>query len=100
MRSDCSELCGPVWRQSDSRLVRQDDPSSSQQRRRSGGQQRPAYHRHRTADPRTKAYMAKRTAEGHSKLEVIRVLKRYIAREVFSLITQRRHEINQAQFAA
>jgi transposase len=51
-------------------------------------------------DPRTKAYMAKRTAEGHSKLEVIRVLKRYIAREVFSLITQRRREINQAQFAA
>lgn len=51
-------------------------------------------------DPRTKAYMAKRTAEGHSKLEVIRVLKRYIAREVFTLITQRRREINQAQFAA
>ena len=51
-------------------------------------------------DPRTKTYMAKRTAEGHSKLEVIRVLKRYIAREVFSLITQRRREINQAQFAA
>ena len=51
-------------------------------------------------DPRTKAYMAKRTAEGHSKLEVIRVLKRYIAREVFSLITQRRREINQTKFAA
>jgi transposase len=28
-------------------------------------------------DPRTKAYMARRTAEGHSKLEVIRCLKRY-----------------------
>ncbi|HSO42809.1 MAG TPA: transposase, partial [Rhodospirillales bacterium] len=51
-------------------------------------------------DPRTKAYMAKRIAEGHSKLEVIRVLKRYIAREVFSLITQRRREINQTKFAA
>jgi hypothetical protein len=32
-------------------------------------------------DPRTKAYMAKRIAEGHSKLEIIRCLKRYIARE-------------------
>jgi transposase len=51
-------------------------------------------------DPRTKAYMAKRTAEGHSKLEVIRCLKRYIAREVFTLINQRRLEINQARIAA
>src|SRR5215207_8996418 len=33
-------------------------------------------------DPRTKAYMAKRIADGHSKLEVIRCLKRYIARGV------------------
>jgi transposase len=47
-------------------------------------------------DPRTKVYMAKRVAEGHSKLEVIRCLKRYIAREVFTLITRRRREINQA----
>ena len=36
-------------------------------------------------DPRTKAYIAKRIAEGHSKLEAIRCLKRYIAREVFIL---------------
>ena len=40
-------------------------------------------------DPRTKAYVAKRIAEGHSKLEAIRCLKRYIAREVFTLIRQR-----------
>jgi len=46
-------------------------------------------------DPRTKAYVARRIAEGHSKLEAIRCVKRYIAREVFSLITQRRREINQ-----
>lgn len=50
-------------------------------------------------DPRTKSYIAKRIAEGHSKLEAIRCLKRYIAREVFSLISQRRQEINQAQIA-
>jgi transposase len=48
-------------------------------------------------DPRTKAYIAKRMAEGHSKLEVIRCLKRYIAREVFGVITQRQKEINQTR---
>ena len=40
-------------------------------------------------DPRTQAYVAKRITEGHSKLEAIRCVKRYIAREVFSLIKQR-----------
>ena len=50
-------------------------------------------------DPRTKAYVAKRVAEGHSKLEAIRCLKRYIAREVFTLISQRKREIAQAQFS-
>ena len=50
-------------------------------------------------DPRTKAYMAKRMAEGHPKLEVIRCLKRYIAREVFILIGQRQKEIDQARVA-
>src|SRR3954470_8903597 len=51
-------------------------------------------------DPKTKAYVAKRIAEGHSKLEAIRCVKRYIAREVFSLISQRRREINQLPIAA
>jgi len=51
-------------------------------------------------DLRTKAYIAKRIAEGHSKLEAIRCLKRYIAREVFSLINQRKREINQSRNAA
>ena len=51
-------------------------------------------------DPKTKAYIAKRVAEGHSKLEAIRCLKRYIAREVFSLIRKRSREINQRQIAA
>src|SRR5512139_2367083 len=37
-------------------------------------------------DPRTKDYVKKRIADGHSKLEAIRCLKRYIAREVFGLI--------------
>ena len=30
--------------------------------------------------------MAKKTAEGHSNLEIIRCLKRYLAREVFYLL--------------
>lgn len=50
--------------------------------------------------PRTKAYVARRIAEGHSKLEAIRAIKRYIAREVFTLITRRQKEINQARIAA
>ncbi|AMB44376.1 transposase ISlxx2 [Methylobacterium sp. AMS5] len=51
-------------------------------------------------DARTKAYMARRIAEGHSKLEAIRCLKRYIAREVFTLITRRQKAINQTRIAA
>ncbi len=37
-------------------------------------------------DERTQAYVAKKTAEGHSKLEIIRCLKRYLAREVYYLL--------------
>lgn len=44
--------------------------------------------------------MARRIAEGHSKLEAIRCLKRYIAREVFTLITHRQRTINQTRIAA
>ena len=51
-------------------------------------------------DARTKSYVAKRVAEGHSKLEAIRCVKRYIAREVFKLITQRQRAINQSAIAA
>jgi transposase len=37
-------------------------------------------------DPRTRAYVARRTTEGLSKPEIIRCLKRYVARELFALI--------------
>jgi transposase len=37
-------------------------------------------------DQRTKAYMARRVAEGKTKKEVIRCLKRYVAREVYKLM--------------
>ena len=39
-------------------------------------------------DPRTQAYMARRTAEGKSKKEIIRCLKRFVAREIFSVLVQ------------
>jgi len=37
-------------------------------------------------DERTQTYMTRRTADGLSKLEIIRCLKRYLAREVFALL--------------
>ncbi len=51
-------------------------------------------------DDRTKAYVARRVAEGHSKLEAIRTLKRYIAREVYGVIMQRQKQINATGIAA
>ena len=36
-----------------------------------------------SADKATKAYVQRRLAEGRTKLEVIRILKRYVAREVY-----------------
>lgn len=38
-------------------------------------------------DARTRAYVARRTTEGLSKREIIRCLKRYVAREVFHALT-------------
>ena len=37
--------------------------------------------------PRTRAYTKRRTAEGKTKLEIIRCLKRYIARETYHTLT-------------
>lgn len=38
------------------------------------------------SDKRTKEYVARRTAEGKSKWEIMRCLKRYIAREVYRIL--------------
>lgn len=51
-------------------------------------------------DKRTQQYVARRIADGRSKLEAIRCLKRFIARDVFNLIRDRYRAINQAQTAA
>ena len=44
-------------------------------------------------DPRTIAYLARRTAEGLSKKDAIRCLKRFIAREVYNAL---KHDLNTA----
>ena len=36
-----------------------------------------------SSDPRTRAYVQRRSLEGRSKPEIMRVLKRYVAREVY-----------------
>ena len=38
-------------------------------------------------DKRTRTYVARRTAEGKSKREILRCLKRYAAREVYRVLT-------------
>jgi transposase len=37
-------------------------------------------------DPRTRTYVSRRTAEGLSTREILRCLKRYIARETFQVL--------------
>lgn len=39
-------------------------------------------------EPRTRAYVERRLAEGKSKPEIMRCLKRYVAREVYPLLRQ------------
>lgn len=39
-----------------------------------------------TCDPASKAYLERRTAEGKSRREIVRCLKRYVAREIFRLL--------------
>ena len=45
-------------------------------------------------DERTKEYVAKKMAEGHTKMEAIRCLKRYIAREVYYVIKRQSELVN------
>lgn len=51
-------------------------------------------------EARTRVYVDKRIAEGHSRPEAIRCVKRYIAREVYRLLRDRNKQINQTQIAA
>jgi transposase len=38
-------------------------------------------------DERTRGYVARRTAEGKSKREIVRCLKRFVAREIYRTLT-------------
>jgi transposase len=42
-----------------------------------------------SSDPRTKHYVERRSKEGKSTAEIVRVLKRYVAREVFKHLSRR-----------
>lgn len=46
-------------------------------------------------DQRTRQYVARRTAQGLSKKEIMRCLKRYVARELFALIVEALTPTNQ-----
>jgi transposase len=39
-------------------------------------------------DPRTRAYMQRRTTQGLSKKDIMRCLKRYVAREIYQILTK------------
>lgn len=49
-------------------------------------------------DPKTQAYVARKTAEGHSKLEIIRCLKRYLAREIYYLLNPGQQHITRRPY--
>lgn len=51
-------------------------------------------------EARMQDYVARRIAAENSRLEAIRCLKSYIAREVFAILMPRHREINQSQIAA
>ena len=51
-------------------------------------------------DPKTQEYVASQVAQGRSKLDAIRCVKRYIARKVFNIIARRHKLKNQAQIVA
>lgn len=48
-------------------------------------------------DTKTQEYIGKRVAEGHSKMEALRCLKRYISREVYTLLRNQNRQFNSTQ---
>jgi transposase len=47
-------------------------------------------------DPRTRAYVERRTAAGMTKKDIMRCLKRYVAREVYAALTDTRNALEPA----
>jgi hypothetical protein len=83
-------LCQLVWGFAHPGLVRQDEPAPTQPGRRSDRQQRclENYHCEAGHQAQTQNYMVRRTLEGRSKREIIRCLKRYVAREVYRALLE------------
>ena len=87
-----SRLRHALRRRADPRLLRQDH----RHRLNRGGDRQANAALYRVVivrlrwDPRTRAYVERRTAEGLSKKEIIRCLKRYVARELYQIITVKR----------
>ncbi|MEU3500009.1 IS110 family transposase [Streptomyces hundungensis] len=48
-------------------------------------------------DPRTQAYYERRVAQGKTRREIIRCLKRYVAREVYGLVLGHRRDVGESQ---
>ena len=78
-------LGAPVRGRPDPGIVGEGHPPPAQPRRRPPGQPRPVADRDHPDElpSATRAYVERRTAEGLSKKEIIRCLKRYVAREVY-----------------
>jgi transposase len=87
LRSEASwaHLCGVAPIQASSGKVTRHRLNSSGDRQANHALWRIALTR-MSSDPRTRIYVERRTAEGKSKAEIMRILKRYIAREVFPLL--------------
>lgn len=51
-------------------------------------------------DDKTKEYVAKRVAEGHTKMEAIRCLNRYISCEVYTLLRNQNRQVNSISITA
>ena len=79
----------PLRRLARGSLLRQSGEASSQPWRQPGRQPRPAPYLcvvRMRIDERTRRYAARRASEGKSKKEIIRCLKRYVAREVYRVL--------------
>jgi hypothetical protein len=95
LRSDVP--CRAVRRQSSGGLLGQDRPPSAESWRRPPGQQRPVGHRpdataHRPGQPRLRRAAHR---QGKTTKEIMRLLKRYLARELFPLLKADLHHAQQ-----
>jgi transposase len=84
LRSEAA-FAAPLRCRADRSVLGQDDPASSQpwwDRQANHALWRIVFTR-MSSDERTRKYVARRLAEGRSKPEIIRILKRYVARAVY-----------------